>query len=92
MTQRMLAPTPDHHHSPEGPTSTRRWTTLLASAVTLTSLAVYLLTLVREVDWGDSAELALQAFQLGVTHPPGYPVSCRILLSPPTFSARSAPA
>lgn len=36
-------------------------------------LAVYLLTLVREPEWGDSAELALQAFRLGVTHPPGAP-------------------
>jgi len=37
-------------------------------------LAIYLLTLVPEVNWGDSAELSLQAYQLGVTHPPGYPV------------------
>lgn len=35
---------------------------------------VYALTLIREVSWGDAAELALQANQLGITHPPGYPV------------------
>lgn len=40
----------------------------------LASLLVYLLTLLKEPSWGDSAELALQAFQLGVTHPPGYPI------------------
>jgi hypothetical protein len=47
---------------------------LAPAAAAMASLAIYLGTLVREVDWGDSAELALQAFQLGVTHPPGYPV------------------
>ena len=40
----------------------------------LVCLVVYGLTLVPEVGWGDPAELALQAHQLGVTHPPGYPV------------------
>jgi hypothetical protein len=38
------------------------------------SLTIYSLTLFPEVGPGDSAELALQAYQLGVTHPPGYPV------------------
>ena len=38
------------------------------------SLSIYLATLRPEFDWGDSAELTLQAYQLGVTHPPGYPV------------------
>ena len=38
------------------------------------SLLVYLFTLVPEVNWGDGAELSLQVYQLGVTHPPGYPV------------------
>jgi len=38
------------------------------------SFVVYILTLEREVNWGDSAELALQAYWLGVTHPTGYPV------------------
>jgi hypothetical protein len=36
-------------------------------------LLLHLRTLVREVGWGDSAELALSAYQLGLTHPPGYP-------------------
>ena len=40
----------------------------------LASFSVYLLTLVRELGLADSAELALQAHQLGVTHAPGYPV------------------
>jgi len=40
----------------------------------LLSFVVYWLTLLPEVGPGDSAELTLQAYQLGVTHPPGYPV------------------
>ena len=40
----------------------------------LASLALFVATLRPEFDWGDSAELSLQAYQLGVTHPPGYPV------------------
>lgn len=44
---------------------------LLAVAI---SLLVYRLTLVREAEMGDPSELALQAYQLGLTHPPGYPV------------------
>jgi len=47
---------------------------LVPAIAALASLAIYLLTLVPEVNWGDSAELSLQAYQLGVTHPPGYPV------------------
>ncbi len=39
----------------------------------LAALLAYLITLSPEVATGDSAELALQAFQLGVTHSPGYP-------------------
>ena len=35
---------------------------------------MYLATLVPEVDCGDCAELSLQAYQLGVTHRPGYPL------------------
>lgn len=42
--------------------------------VVATSLLVYWLTLAPEVGWSDSAELALRAHQLGVTHPPGYPL------------------
>jgi hypothetical protein len=40
----------------------------------LCSLLVYLFTLPLEVFGGDSAELAFQAYQLGVTHSMGYPV------------------
>jgi hypothetical protein len=47
---------------------------LVPVIVALLSLAIYLATLLPEVEWGDSAELALQAHQLGVTHPTGYPV------------------
>jgi hypothetical protein len=43
-------------------------------AVTVVSVAVYVHTLAPEVDWSDSAELCLQAYQLGVTHPTGYPI------------------
>jgi hypothetical protein len=45
-----------------------------AYAAALISLAVYLSTLIREADWWDAAELALQSYTIGVTHPPGYPV------------------
>lgn len=47
---------------------------LAVTAVVASSLLVYALTLAPDVGWGDAAELALQATQLGVTHPPGYPV------------------
>jgi hypothetical protein len=49
----------------------RWWLPLLVAIV---SFLVYLATLRPEVGPGDSAELALQAYQLGVTHPPGYPL------------------
>jgi len=53
----------------------RRWLAWLVPLVTaLLTLAFYVATLTPEVDWSDAAELALQAHQLGVTHPPGYPV------------------
>lgn len=42
--------------------------------VVLLSFVIYYNTLTTDIGWSDSAELALQAFQLGVTHPPGYPV------------------
>lgn len=47
---------------------------LVFLCTSILSLVVYYLTLVPEVDWLDSAELSLQAYQLGVSHPPGYPV------------------
>lgn len=43
-------------------------------AVGLAALLLYALTVSRDVGLGDSAELSLQAWKLGVTHPPGYPV------------------
>jgi hypothetical protein len=57
--------------SPALPTALAWVVPLCVAALTL---AAYLVTLTPEVGWSDSAELALQAFQLGVTHPPGYPV------------------
>ena len=50
------------------------WSRLAPPAVALIALSVYLFTLLREVDWWDAAELTLQSYLLGVTHPPGYPV------------------
>ncbi len=49
-----------------------RWSVL--SAVLVATGVVFLTTLVREPDWGDGAELVLQAARFGVTHPPGAPV------------------
>ena len=47
------------------------WPTVGAAAcAALTSLVLYGLTLVREPDWGDPSELALQASQMGLTQPP----------------------
>jgi len=42
--------------------------------LSLFSSFVCLATLVPEVDRGDCAEFSLSAYQLGVTHPPGYPL------------------
>jgi hypothetical protein len=55
-----------------GKTPTRLW--WLPLVVAFVSFLVYFATLRPEVGPGDSAELALQAYQLGVTHPPGYPL------------------
>ena len=52
----------------------RRKSPLVFLCTFLLSLVVYYVTLLPEVDFGDSAELSMQAYQLGVTHPPGYPV------------------
>jgi len=43
------------------------------------SFAVYFKTLYPHVPGGDSGELIASAYQLGVAHPPGYPL-CDILL------------
>lgn len=63
---------------------------LLVFTVTFAlSFSIYSITLLRETDVGDSAELALQSYQLGVAHPPGYPVFiflgnifCKLIPSP----------
>jgi hypothetical protein len=47
---------------------------LVAVASGLVSFIVYFLTILPEADWADSSEMALQAYQLGVTHPPGAPL------------------
>src|SRR5215204_3482875 len=47
---------------------------ITAALVVASTFILYLGTLVPEVGWGDSAELALSAYRLGVTHPPGYPL------------------
>ncbi len=57
---------------PNVPRRDLAWSAAVVSA--LLSMIVYALTLIPEVGWGDSAEFALQASQLGVTHGPGYPV------------------
>ena len=46
----------------------------MAAFVTVGVFLLYAGTLVPEVGWGDSAELSLVAYQLGLTHPPGYPL------------------
>lgn len=56
------------------------------------SFIIYYLTLLQEVLSGDSAELILQAYRIGATHSPGYPVYILlgkffiILFSDPVFS------
>jgi len=52
-----------------------RWRALPCAVIAVSaSLLLYSVTLLREVEWGDPAELCLQACRMGVTHPPGYPV------------------
>jgi hypothetical protein len=57
-----------------GAKSPRRLARLAPLITTVVTLVLYSATLLPEVSWSDSAELSLQAYQLGVTHPPGYPV------------------
>ena len=47
---------------------------LLALFPASISFYIFFQTLIREVGWGDAGELSLQAYLLGVTHPPGYPL------------------
>ena len=39
-----------------------------------TALGVYITTLTPGVFWGDGAELTVNAYVLGISHPPGYPL------------------
>lgn len=55
-------------------TTPRRDAAYIPLSAAACTLAVYLVTMNREVGAGDAAELALQAYQLGVTHAPGYPL------------------
>ncbi len=47
---------------------------LAGAAACAVPLAVYLLTLARDVTFVDSGELATAAITLGIAHPPGYPL------------------
>lgn len=47
---------------------------LMVALVTSGTFILYLVTLIPEVGWGDSAELSLVAYQLGIAHPPGSPL------------------
>ncbi|MBM2826772.1 MAG: rane protein of unknown function, partial [Dehalococcoidia bacterium] len=47
---------------------------LLSLACALAALGVYVATLTPGVFWGDSAELTVSAYVLGIAHPPGYPL------------------
>src|SRR5579875_2753993 len=40
------------------------------------ALAIYLPTLCPTIYWGDCGELAAAAYNLGITHPTGYPLWC----------------
>lgn len=51
--------------------STRR---IVAAALGIVVLAIYVRTLAPTVAGGDSGELITVAYTLGVTHPPGYPL------------------
>ena len=45
-----------------------------AWAAFLVPLVIYLITLAREITFGDSGELCAVAATLGIAHPPGYPL------------------
>ncbi|MBN1447434.1 MAG: DUF2723 domain-containing protein [Bacteroidetes bacterium] len=64
--------TPGHPVAP--PDGIPRRTILAAAFAGLLALGVYWYTLLPDVEWADPAEFALQAYQLGVTHPPGAPL------------------
>jgi len=49
---------------------------IIAAAVFLVTLAVYLRTMCPTLYWGDCGELATAAFNLGIAHPTGYPLWC----------------
>jgi MFS family permease len=64
-----MPPTPA---DPDAKHNARAW--LIPALTSVATLTVYLLTLSPEVGAGDAAELSLQSWQVGVSHPPGYPV------------------
>ncbi|MFH0964075.1 MAG: DUF2723 domain-containing protein [Planctomycetota bacterium] len=51
-----------------------RWDLLLALAVAVAALVVYLFTLARTITGEDSGEFISAAWTWGVCHPPGYPL------------------
>jgi hypothetical protein len=53
--------------------ASRSLTIIVVCVAALSALTVYLYTLAVEVGQRDAAELALRAWQLGATHPPGSP-------------------
>ena len=50
----------------------------IAFALFAVALVVYLKTLCPTLYWGDCGELATAAYNLGITHPTGYPVWCML--------------
>lgn len=50
----------------------------LAGGLFAIALTVYLRTMCPTLYWGDCGELATAAYNLGITHPTGYPVWCML--------------
>ncbi|MCO6437074.1 MAG: DUF2723 domain-containing protein [Phycisphaerae bacterium] len=59
---------------PERPAAHTALALRAALGIALLSLVLFVVTQAPEVQPGDSAELALVAHELGITHPPGYPL------------------
>jgi transmembrane protein TMEM260 (protein O-mannosyltransferase) len=56
------------------PLSARRLELLIASAISLSALVVYIVTLCPTTDFIDAGELSTVAYTLGIAHPTGYPL------------------